>query len=164
MVSVRVKSALVFAIGVIILHVVTYYFAGIIAQVILNARQYYPPSPNAISFLRDPVSTYVQVRIVPAQVLRRVLFAIALYPFRRRIMELGQYYGGLAVTGVVFLLGEVAGTGGMIEHYVYYISIPLGFVLITFVEVLLQTLLFGQLLLLWEKRFNEAFYADINST
>jgi hypothetical protein len=160
MVSVKVKSALVFAIGVIVLHVLTYYFAGIIAQVVLNARQYYPPSPNAISFLRDPLSTYVQVRIVPAQVLRGVLFAIALYPFRRRIIELGQYYGGLAVTGVTFLFGWVAGGGGMIEHYVYYVPIPSGFVLISFVEILLQTLLFGQLLLLWEKRFNRAFYAD----
>ena len=161
MVPVRVKSALVFAIGVIILHVITYYFAGIIAQVILNAHQYYPPSPTAISSLRDPMSAYVQVRIVPAQVLRGVVFAIALYPFRRRIMELGQYYGGLAVTGVIFLLGEVAGTGGLIEHYVYYIAVPSGFVLVTFVEVLLQTLIFGQLLLLWEKRFNRVFYADM---
>ena len=55
----------------------------------------------------------------------------------------------------------IGSTGGLIEHYVYYIAIPSGFVLITFVEVLLQTLIFGQLLLLWEKQFNRAFYADM---
>ena len=45
----------------------------------------------------------------------------------------------------IYVLGEVAGTGGLIEHYVYYIAVPSGFVLVTFVEVLLQTLIFGQL-------------------
>ena len=73
-------------------------------------------------------------------------------------MELGQYLGGLSVTALIFLIGEVASAGGIIERFVYYTPIPLGFVVITEIEILLQTLLFGQLLLYWEKRFNKAYY------
>jgi hypothetical protein len=153
------RSVLVFVVGVIVLHIVTYYFAGIIAQVGMGARQYYPPSPNALSFLRDPMSSYVQSLIIPAQALRGLLFAVVLYPFRRRIMELGQYLGGLSVTALILLVGEVASAGGIIERFVYYTPIPSGFVVITFFEILIYALLFGQLLLYWEKRFNKAFYA-----
>ena len=153
-----VKSVLTFVAGVIVLHIVTYYFAGIIAQVGMGARQYYPPSPNAIDFLRDPTSGYVQSMIIPAQTFRGLLFAVVLYPFRRRIMELGQYLGGLSVTALIFFVGEVASAGGIIERFVYYAPIPLGFVVITFFEILIQTLIFGQLLIFWERRFNKTYY------
>jgi hypothetical protein len=153
------KSVLTFVVGVIVLHIVTYYFAGVIAQVGMGARQYYPPYPNALIFLRDPLSSYVQSLIIPAQTLRGLLFAVVLYPFRRRIMEMGQYLGGLGVTAMILLVGEVASAGGIIERFVYYTPIPSGFVITTFFEILIQTLLFGQLLLYWEKRFNRAYYA-----
>lgn len=148
------KSILLFFIGVMIIHTITYVIAGIIAQVGLGVGVYYPPSPNAISFLRDPLSTHVQTLIIPAQLLRGLLFGIALFPFRRRIIELGQVWGGLTVTSVLFLIGYVAAAGGMTEHIVFFIPIPGGFTIITFFEVLLYALLFGQLLLLWEKKFS----------
>ena len=154
------KSVLIFVAGVIILHIVTYYFAGTIAIFGMGEGQYYPPSPNAIVFLRDPTSSYVQSLVLPAQTLRGLLFAVVLYPFRKRIMELGQYLGGLSVTAVIFLLGEVAGSGGIIERFVYYTPIPEGFLVMTFFEILIQTFLFGQLLLYWERRFNKAYYAQ----
>ena len=156
---VSMRSVLTFVAGVIVLHIVTYYLAGTIALVGMSEGQYYPPSPNAIAFLRDPTSSYVQSLVLPAQALRGLLFAIVLYPFRRRIMELEQYLGGLLVTAVVFVLGEVASSGGIIERFVYYTPIPVGFVVTTFFEVLIQTLLFGQLLIYWERRFNKAYYA-----
>jgi hypothetical protein len=156
---VSLKSVATFFAGFIILHIITYYIAGIIAQVGLGARQYYPPSPNALEFLRDPTSSYVQSLIIPAQVLRGFLFALALFPFRRRIIQLGQFYGGLVVTTVIFIVGEVASAGGIIERFVYYTPIPLGFVAITAIEILIHTLLLGQLILLWERRFNKAYYS-----
>jgi hypothetical protein len=61
-------------------------------------------------------------------------------------MELGQYLGGLSVTALIFFVGEVASAGGIIDRFVYYTPIPLGFVVITFFEILIQTLVFGQLL------------------
>jgi hypothetical protein len=39
-----------------------------------------------------------------------------------------------------------------------YTPIPLGFVILTFFEILLQTLLFGQLLIYWERHFNKTYY------
>ncbi|MEM2994774.1 MAG: hypothetical protein QXI91_01990 [Candidatus Bathyarchaeia archaeon] len=155
-----VKSALMFIAGFIILHISTYYIAGVIAQVGLGVGQYYPPSPEAIDFLRDPHSSYVQSLIIPAQALRGFLFACVLLPFRRRIMQLGQYKGGLIITAVLFIIGEVASSGGIIERFVYYNPIPLGFVAITFVEILIQTLLLGQLVMFWEKKFNKTFYSS----
>jgi hypothetical protein len=74
-------------------------------------------------------------------------------------MQLGQYYGGLAVTAIIFIVGEIASSGGIIERFVYYKPIPQGFIAITFVEILIQTLLLGQLILLWERRFNKAYYS-----
>ena len=51
---VSVKSVLIFVAGVTILHILTYYLAGMIALVAMGEGQYDPPSPNAIIFLRDP--------------------------------------------------------------------------------------------------------------
>ncbi|MEM3731236.1 MAG: hypothetical protein QW667_03970 [Candidatus Bathyarchaeia archaeon] len=155
-----IKSALIFIVGFVILHILTYYIAGIIAQVGLGAGRYYPPSPEAIDFLRDPHSSYVQSLIIPAQSLRGFLFALVLLPFRRKIMQFGQYLGGLIITSILFIVGEIASSGGIIERFVYYTPIPLDFVVITFVEILIQTLLLGQLIMIWEKKFNKAFYSN----
>jgi len=43
--------------------------------------------------------------------------------------------------------------GGIIERAVFYKPLPLGFVLINVTEILIQALLFGQVLLYWMKRF-----------
>lgn len=145
------KSILVFFIGVIIAQVVTYYIAGVIAQVGLGAGQYYPPSPNALSFLREIPP---QTTILPAQILRALLFGLVLYPFRGRIVELGRLYGGLSASAVIFIAGHVASAGGIIERFVYYTPIPVSFVIITAIEILIQALLFGQLLFWWENRYN----------
>jgi len=161
---VSVKSVLTFVVGVVVLHIVTYYFAGMIGLVGMGESQYYPPSPTAISFLRDPTSSCVQSLVLPAQTLRGLLFAVVLYPFRRRLVGLGQLLGGLLVTAVVFLLGQVAGYGGIIERFVYYTPIPLGFVILSFFEILLQTLLFGQLLIYWERHLNKTYYAYVRAS
>jgi hypothetical protein len=145
------KSLLVFFIGVIIAQVVSYYISGIIAQVGLGAGQFYPPSPNAISFLHEIPS---QAIILPAQILRASLFGLVLYPFRGRITELGRLYGGLSASAVIFIAGEVASSGGIIERFVYYTPIPINFVIITAIEILIQALLFGQILFWWERKYN----------
>src|ERR1700690_1738143 len=115
-----VKPFLKFALVVVIAQVVTYYFAGIIAQLALGANQFYPPSPNAISYLRDPHDPSLQLWILPAQALRGLLFALVLFAFRKQIVELGVLRGGLAIAGFVFIAGYVAASGGMIEHFIYF--------------------------------------------
>ncbi len=138
------KSTLKFVVLVTLAHLVTYLFAGVIAQVVLGAREFYPPAAHAISYLRDPLSAYVQTWLWPAQVARGILFALVMLPFRPRIASLGQLRGGLALTSLVLLLGYVAASGGLIEHLVYFNEYPPKFGLITLVEIALQAALLGQ--------------------
>ncbi len=149
------KSFLKFALIVVIAQVVTYYFAGIIAQNVLGANQFYPPSPTAISYLRDPHDPTLQAWILPAQALRGLLFAVILFPFWKRIMELGVLRGGLLVGGFVFVAGYVAASGGMIEHFVYFKAedYPALFAAITFVEILIQTAIMGPAVVYFGRRY-----------
>jgi hypothetical protein len=152
------RSALIFAIGMVIFQVITYLFAGIFAQDVLGAAVFYPPSPDALCFLRDPSSPDVQALIIPAQILRGLLFAAVLLPFRKTIWNYGRVRGGLLMGTILFVLTYVAASGGMIEHMVYFIPVPSSFYAITFVEVLIQTMLLGLLVMWWEGRLNRDFY------
>ena len=149
------KSFLKFALIIIIAQVVTYYFAGIIAQLVLGANQFYPPSPQAISYLRDPHDPNLQIWILPAQALRGLLFALVLFPFRKQIVEFGILRGGLMVAGFVFVAGYVAASGGMIEHFVYFkaADYPVKFAVITFIEILIQVVIMGPWIVAWMKRY-----------
>jgi hypothetical protein len=150
-----VKSFLKFALIMVIAQVVTYYFAGIIAQLVLGANQFYPPSPQAISYLRDPHDPNLQIWILPAQALRGLLFALVIFPFRKQIVEFGIVRGGLIVAGFVFVAGYVAASGGMIEHFVYFkaADYPVKFAAITFVEILIQVVIMGPWIVAWMKRY-----------
>lgn len=148
------RSILTFALGMVIFQILTYILAGVIAQRVLGAWVFYPPSPDALVFLRDPSSPYVQTLLVPAQILRGLLFAAVLLPFRTMLREMGRVKGGLLIGALIFVLGYVAASGGMIEHLVYYVPIPFSFYTITFVEVLIQTMLLGYLVMWWEERTN----------
>jgi hypothetical protein len=148
------KSFLKFAGIMIIAQMVTYFIAGVIAQQVLGANQFYPPSPNAISYLRDPHGLDVQIWIFPAQALRAVLFTLVLFPFRKQIMDSGIVRGGLTVAGFVFIAGYVAASGGMIEHFVYFkaADYPAKFALITFIEILIQVAIMGPWTVAWMKK------------
>lgn len=150
------KSFLKFALIVMIAQVVTYYFAGIIAQTVLGANQFYPPSPTAISYLRDPHDPGLQIWILPAQALRGLLFALILFPFKKQILEFGILRGGLIIAGFIFVAGYVAASGGMIEHFVYFKpeDYPVRFAIITFVEILIQTAIMGPSVVHFARRFN----------
>ena len=139
-----IKPFVKFSLIVIIAHTLTYFFIGIIAQRVLGAAAFYPPSPNTISYLKNPYD--IMIWLVPTPALHGLLFAVALFPFRKRILELGTLYGGLAVAGLIFIVGFVAASGGMIEHLLYFNEYPIKFALITFLEVLIQALLMGQII------------------
>ena len=128
---------------VIVGQIVTYFIAGILAQHVLGAADFYPPSPTALSYLRDPKDPGVYAWILPAQATRGFLFAAVLFPFRQRIVELGTFKGTLAVAGAVFLIGYVAASGGLIEHWVFFTEYPLRFAGITVIEVLFQAVGLG---------------------
>ena len=46
-----IKAFFKFMLIVIIAQIITYYIAGIVAQVFLGANEFYPPSANAIRYL-----------------------------------------------------------------------------------------------------------------
>jgi len=151
------KTLLKFILIVIVSQIITYYIAGIIAQLFLGANAFYPPSPNAISYLRDPHDPGLQLWILPAQVLRGLLFALVLFPFRQRILQLGKWSGGFAITFVILIIGFVAASGGMIEHFVFFnaADYPIKFAVITFIEILIQTLLMGPMIVRLDLRFSK---------
>jgi hypothetical protein len=80
-------------------------------------------------------------------VLGYALAAVVLYPFWDTILSTPRWRGCLAVASVVFVAGYVAASGGMIEHFVWFepTAYPVRFAAITFVEVLGQALIMGQL-------------------
>jgi hypothetical protein len=60
-----------------------------------------------------------------------------------------------AIAGIIFIMGYIAASGGMIEHFVYFKpeDYPVKFAVITFVEILLQTLIMGPIIVQLDKRF-----------
>ncbi len=148
------KSFLKFAVIVAVCQMLTYFVAGVIAQAVLGAGEFYPPSPHGLSYLRDP-HEIPMLTILSAQALRGILFALVLFPFRTKILELGRWYGALAMAGIILIVGYVASSGGLIEHFVFFTAAdyPAKFAAITLVEVLIQTTGLGVLVLWLEQRF-----------
>ena len=44
-----IKSVIKFIIGFAILQLITYFFTGVIAQIVLGANEFYPPSLHALN-------------------------------------------------------------------------------------------------------------------
>jgi len=149
------KSFLKFSFIMIITQILTYFIAGIIAQTLLGANEYYPPSANAIHYLRDPHSIPLLL-ILGAQALRGILFAAVLFPFRQRILDLGTWTGGFAITAIILVMGFLAASGGMLEHFVFFnpVDYPVKFAIITLLEILIQTLILGPVVVALEQRFD----------
>ena len=141
------RSILVFFVGAALLYVASALIAGIFGYSVFNEGQFYPPSANAIPFLA-PIPP--QAVILPTEALHGVLIALVIFPFRKRIQELGRVYGGLATASVIFVVGEL---GDVLEQSIYYVPLPLGFITANVLEILVQALIFGQLLFILEQRF-----------
>jgi hypothetical protein len=134
-----------------VLHVLTYCVIGA-ASYWLVARPYWTGS-EALPWLRDPEGAdgFVQRWFLPAQVVRGILHGVALFPLRNALLDMGRW-GGLVIATLLVLIGTIAGTSGAIEDWVYSTTFHLGLFLAHFPEIALQTLLYGYLLLAWERR------------
>jgi hypothetical protein len=132
-----------------VLHVATYVVIGA-ASYWLVARSYWT-GPEALPWLRDPEGDFVQRWFMPAQVVRGVLYGAALLPLRPALLAMGAR-GGLVIASILLLIGMVAGINGVIEEWVYGTTFHLGLFLAHLPEVIIQTLLYGYLLLGWERR------------
>jgi hypothetical protein len=143
------RSFFGFFFRVTVLHVVTYVGIGALSYFLL-AEQYWT-GPDAVPGLRDPTGQIVTRWMLPAQILRSFLLAVALYPLRRAFMELGRC-GGLVIASLLVVIGSIGGVGGLIENVVYTEDVPLGLILAHLPEVMIQALLFGYLLLWWQRK------------
>jgi hypothetical protein len=92
--------------------------------------------------------------VIPSQILRDLIPAVALHPFLGGVLELKRW-GWLSVSSLYLLIGTIAGSGGIIEHIVYTTT-PVFFTLATLPEIVAQGLMFGYLLVLWERRSRHA--------
>ena len=147
-----VKSFLKFVGITMVTMEVTYLFAGLIARFPLGGAAFYPPSPTAISYLRDPAGPGMAPLFLGGGLLRGLLFGMALFPLRKAFTDMGTWRGGLAFAAVIFIVGYVAASGGMIEHFVWFNEYPAQFAAITFVEILIQSLIMGPWTVSWANR------------
>ncbi|MCL5784381.1 MAG: hypothetical protein M1142_03445 [Patescibacteria group bacterium] len=148
----KAKDLFIYFIIFIISHIVTYFFAGIISNA-LGVFDFYPPSPAAISYLRNPHDPLVWKLMFPAQILRGALYALAFLPIIGWIKKQHQFKGGLIIGSIIFLVGYVAASGGLIEHTVFFTEYPLRFALISLVEIATYSFLFGQAVMLLSRKF-----------
>ncbi|MFO0891228.1 MAG: hypothetical protein U0790_19055 [Isosphaeraceae bacterium] len=131
-----------------VLHVITYLVIGA-ASYFLLARPYWT-GPDALPWVRDPEGDFVQRWFLPAQVIRGILHGVVLYPLRDAFLGMGRY-GGLMIAALLLIIGTVAGISGTIETWVYSTTFHLGLFLAHLPEIVIQTLLYGYLLLAWER-------------
>jgi hypothetical protein len=80
---------------------------------------------------------------------------IALFPLRSVLLRMG-HSGGFAIAALLLLIGWIAGISGIIEQAVYTSTFDLRLSLIHLPEIVLQTLLYGYLLIAWERRADRA--------
>lgn len=132
-----------------LVHVATYFVIGAVSYWLI-ARRYWT-GPEALAGLRDPEGDFVQRWFLPAQVVRGALHGVALFPLRRALLDMRRS-GGLVIASLLLLIGSIAGISGVIEDWVYSTSFHIGLFLVHLPEVVLQTLLYGYLLLAWERR------------
>ena len=139
-----------------VIHVLTYFIIGAVSYWLV-ARRYWT-GPEALSWLRNPEGEFVQRWFLPAQIVRGVLHAVALYPLRTALLNMPRS-GGLVVTSLLLLIGSIAGISGVIEDWVYSTTFHFPLFMAHLPEVVLQTLVYGYLLLAWERRVERKWAA-----
>ena len=148
-----VRASLGFVWRSTVVHVVTYLVIGA-ATYWLVARHYWTGS-EALPWLRDPEGDFVQRWFMPAQIVRGAIHGLALLPFRGALLAMGAW-GGPAIASLLLLIGLIAGISGVIEDWVYSTIVHAGLFFAHLPEVIIQTLLYGMLLLAWERRARTA--------
>lgn len=121
-----VTAFLRFAAKVAVAHVVTYFIAGSIAYQFLTKELYTGSNPLLASYMRteaDPALwSHVVTWFLPANLLRGVLMAAALYPFVGTLTSWALLKRFLSVSALYLIFGFWAAAGavpGNLEGFVY---------------------------------------------
>ncbi len=120
------KSFLSFAIKLIVVQVVTYLVVGSIAYQLLTKPFYTGPDPLFASFMRTETQPetwgHVVTWFLPANLVRGLLMALALYPFAEAWLGWGYWKRCLSLAGLYLVFGFWAATvaaPGTIEGLVF---------------------------------------------
>jgi hypothetical protein len=139
-----------FALRVTACQMVTYFVAGAGAFFLLDYRGQF--ASEMLSCYMLPVDAPIVSAGPILQVVRGLIFAAALYPFRRVFLEAPR--GWLPLWGLLVGLSVLSPTGpaaGSVEGFIYT-RIPIGQQMWGYFEVLPQTLAFSVLVVAWCRR------------
>lgn len=146
------KPVLQFTFKFAIVHAATYLFFGILFMLISNYFDIFAEDP-IFSVVMKPADALSVRLAAPAQIIRGVLLALAIYPFRSVILE--KSYGWLKLFWLMYVLtsiGAVITGPGSIEGFLYtnfnynpLIGVP---------EITLQMLAFSWLFCKWQSKSN----------
>ncbi len=136
-------------------HLVTYFVAGILAYNLLDYATLF--QSEGFSCLMRPLGSRWVAAGPALQVIRGLIFAVALYPFRG--VFLGDRRGWLKLWGLLLGLAIFSTAGaapGSVEGMIYT-KIPIGSQLRGLPETLLQTLVLSVLLTAWHRHPHRAW-------
>jgi hypothetical protein len=149
----RSKEFIQFTIKVIVVHCITYFVFGLLMSKLLNYADIFQREIIRDFMLPINSNTVVGVLVQPV---RGLLFAVALWPLRRTILEMKHGWASLWLLFVVFSILSTTGAAPSSIEGMIYTRLPLWYHLIGLPEIALQTLAFSLLLIWWEKRPSNA--------
>jgi hypothetical protein len=135
--------------------VLTYFLAGIAAYSLMNYRDQF--QSDQLACLMLPTNSPWVAAGPALQVFRGLVFALALYPFRRVFLE--ESRGWLKLFGLFLGLAILSTAGpapGSIEGMIYT-KLPVVSQILGLWETVLQTLVFSFLLVLWHRKPSRAW-------
>jgi hypothetical protein len=136
-------------------HVITYFLAGALTFYFLDYRDLFETPPFSC-FMKPTNSTSVAAG--PAlQLIRGVIFSMALWPFRDILLK--TKYGWLKLWGLLIglsILSTTAAAPGSIEGFIYT-TIPIRKQVIGYLEVIPQTMLFSLIVFYWYEKPKKAW-------
>jgi len=124
-------------------HVVTYFLAGLMAFYLLNYGDMFEKAPY--TYFMKPANSPAVAAGPALQVIRGVIFSLALWPFRN--IFLNTKYGWLKLWGLLIglsILSTTAAGPGSVEGYIYT-TIPVRQQIAGHLEVLPQPCFFQSL-------------------
>lgn len=136
-------------------HLVTYTAAGLLAYTGLNYATFF--QTDVLACLMRPVSSPWVAAGPALQVIRGLIFSVALFPFR--YVFLAERRGWLMLWGLLLGLAVLSTAGpapGSVEGMIYT-KVPLRSHLHGLPETVLQTLAFSMLLTAWYRRPHRAW-------
>jgi hypothetical protein len=128
-------------------HTVAYAIAGIFALAVLGYRERF--AAGALSALMRPVDSPWTAAGAGLQLLRGLIIAVALFPFRHVVLETAR--GWLKLLGIVLgmsYLSTIGPTFGSFDGYVFT-KVPVAYHLLGLPEAMLYALLFVFFLTGW---------------